>query len=47
MSPLYRKSLIIKNCIAYKLRDFITIIEPNFNTITYGYNTIRYQGHKI
>ncbi len=49
MSPLYIKSLYINKCIAYELR------EPNFNTITYGHNTlnkiinqsIRYQGSKL
>ncbi len=47
MSPLYMKNLFIKKCIAYELRDFIPIIQPKFNTITYGHNTIRYQGSKI
>ncbi len=47
MSPLYVKSLFIKKCIAYELRDFISLIQPKFNTITYGHNTIRYQGSKI
>ncbi len=31
----------------YELRDFIPLIQPKFNTITYGYNTIRYQCSKI
>ncbi len=47
MSPLYVKSVFIKKCIAYKLRDFIPPIQPKFNTITYGHNTIRYLGSKI
>ncbi len=41
------KSLFVKKCIAYELRDFITPIQPKFNTITYGHNTIMYQGSKI
>ncbi len=47
MSPLYMKNLFIKKCIAYELRDFIPLIQPKFNTITYDHNTIRYQGSKI
>ncbi len=47
MSTLYMKDLFIKKCIAYELIDFIHLIQPKFNTITYGYNTIRYQGSKI
>ncbi len=47
MSPLYMKSLFIKKCIAYELRDFVPLIQPKFNTITYGHNTIKYQGSKI
>ncbi len=47
MSPLYMKNLFVRICIAYELRDFIALIEPKFNTITYGHNTIRYQGSKI
>ncbi len=47
MSSIYMKSLFIKKCIAYELRDFIPLIQPKCNTITYGHNTIRYQGSKI
>ncbi len=47
MSPLYMKSLFIKKCIAYELRDFIPLIQPTFNTIIYRHNTIRCQGSKI
>ncbi len=47
MSPLYMKSLFVKKCIAYELRDFIHLIQPKFNTITYVHNTISYQGSKI
>ncbi len=47
MSHLYMKSLFIKKSIAYELRDFIPLIQPKFNTITYGHNTIRYQGSKV
>ncbi len=43
----YMKNLFIKKCIAYELRDFIPLIQLTFNTITYGHNTIRYQGSKI
>ncbi len=45
--PLYMKSLFIKTCIAYELKDIIFLIQPKFNTITYSHNTIRYQGSKI
>ncbi len=45
--PLYRKRLFIKRYIAYGFRDCIPLIQPKFNSITYGYNTIRYQGSKI
>ncbi len=47
ISPLYIKSSFIKKCIAYELRDFIPLIQPEFNTITYGHNTIMYQGSKV
>ncbi len=47
MLSLYMKSLFITKCIAYELRDFIPLLQPKFNTITYGHNTIRYQGSKI
>ncbi len=47
MSSLYMMSLFIKKCNAYELRDFIPLIQPKFNTIAYGHNTIRYQGSKI
>ncbi len=47
MSPLYMNSLFIKKCITHELRDFIPFIQPKFNTITYGHNTITYQGSKI
>ncbi len=30
-----------------ELKDFITLILPQFNTIAYGHNTIRYQSSKI
>ncbi len=35
MSPLYMKRLFIRKCIAYELKDFIPLIQPKFNTITY------------
>ncbi len=41
------KRIFITKYIAHKLRDFIPLIQPKFNTITYGNNTIRYQGSKI
>ncbi len=44
MLPLH-VILFIKKCIAYELRDCIHLIQPKFNTITYGHNTIRYQGN--
>ncbi len=47
MSSLYMKNVFIKKCIAYELRDYIPLIQPNLNTVTYGHNTIRYQGSKI
>ncbi len=34
MSPLYMKSLFIKKCNEYELRDFIPLIQPKLNTIT-------------
>ncbi len=45
MSLLYMKSLFIKKYIAYELRDFIHLIQPKFNTITYiqlGIRVVRY-----
>ncbi len=47
MLPLYMKSLFITKSIAHELRDFIPLIQPKFNTITYGHSTISYQGSKI
>ncbi len=43
----YMKSLFIKKCIVYELRDCIPLIQPKVNTITYGDNTIRYQSSCI
>ncbi len=36
----YMKSLFIKNCIAYEIRDFIPLIQSKFTTITYDHNTM-------
>ena len=47
MSPLYMKNLFIKKQTVYKLRDSTPLVQPKFKTITYGHNTLKYQGSKL
>jgi hypothetical protein len=47
MSPMYMKNLFIKKQTIYKLRDITPLVQPKFKTITYGHNTLKYQGSKL
>ncbi len=47
MSPLYMKDFFIQKEVTYGLRDVNLLCQPKFKTVTYGHNTIKYQGSKL
>ncbi len=47
MSPLYMKNVFIQKEVTYGLRDVNLLVQPKFKTVTYGHNTIKYQGSKL
>ena len=47
LSPLYMKDLFVKKEIVYEFRDALPLVQPRFKTITYGHNTLMYQGSKL
>ncbi len=47
MSPLYMKDVFIQKKVIYGLRDVNLLVQPKFKTVTYGHNTIKYQGSKL
>ena len=47
MSPIYMKDVFIRKEVTYGLRDVNLLVQPKFKTITYGHNTIKYQGSKL
>ncbi len=47
MSPLYMKDVFIQKEVTYGLRDVNLPVQPKFKTVTYGHNTIKYQGSKL
>ncbi len=46
MSPLYMKDVFIDKEVTCGLRDVNLLVQPKFKTVTYGHNTIKYQGSK-
>ncbi len=47
MSPIYMKDVFIQKEVIYGLRDVNLRVQPKFKTLTYGHNTIKYQGSKL
>ncbi len=47
MSPLYMKDVFIQKEVTYGLKDVNRLVQPKFKTVTYGHNTIKYQGSKL
>ncbi len=47
MSPIYKKDVFIQKQVSYGLRDVNLLVQPKFKTVTYGHNTIKYQGSKL
>ncbi len=47
MSPLYMKDVFIQKDVTYGLRDVNLLVQPKFKNVTYGHNTIKYQGSKL
>ncbi len=47
MLPLYMKDVFIQKEVTYGHRDVNHLVQPEFKTVTYGYNTINYQGSKL
>ncbi len=47
MSPLYMKDVFIQKEVTYGLRDVNRLVQPKFNTVSYGHNTIKYQRSKL
>ncbi len=47
MLPLYMKDVFMQKEITYGLRDVNLLVQPKFKTVTYGHNTIKYQGSKL
>ncbi len=41
------KDVFIQMEVTYGLRDLHLLAQPKFKTVTYGYNTIKYQGSKL
>ncbi len=46
-NPPFMKEMFTQNETMYNLRDGTTLIQPKFNTITYGRNTFTYYGSHI
>lgn len=46
MNPAYVNSLFLIKESSHSLRNTL-LIQPKFNGVTYGFNSIRYQGSKI
>ncbi len=47
MSPLYMKDVFIQKEVTDRLSDVNLLVQPKFKTVTYGHNTIKYQGSKL
>ncbi len=47
MSLLYRKDAFIQKEVTYGLMDVNFLVQPKFNPVTYGHNTIKYQVSKL
>ena len=47
MSPIYLSDLVAKTNQMYNARNVKSVLIPNFNSATYGYNSFKYQGAKI
>ncbi len=41
------KDVFIQKDVTYGLRDVNLLVQPKFKTVTYGHNTIKYQGSKL
>ncbi len=46
-NPTFMKDMFKKNDTVYKLHDGTTLVQPKFNTITYGRNTFSYYGSHV
>ncbi len=38
---------LFKKIVTYGLTDVNLLVQPKFKTVTYGHNTIKYQGSKL
>ncbi len=47
ISPLCMKDVFIQKEVTYGLRDVNLLVQPKFKTVSYGHNTIKYQGSKL
>ena len=47
MSPNYMKSMFVKKEVMLNQRNNNILVQPKYNTVTYGFNSIRYQGSKL
>jgi hypothetical protein len=47
MSPVFMKELFTQKSIDYDLRDDNVLVIPRYNTVTYGFNSLRYQGTRL
>ena len=47
MNPQYLNDLFTRSPMVYNLRDSQRLIQPEFNTFTYGFRSFRYYGAKI
>ncbi len=41
------KDVFIQKEVTYRLRDVNLLVQPKFITVSYGHNTIKYQGSKL
>ncbi len=44
MSPIFMKQLFAQKSISYDLRDDNVLDIPRYNTVMYGFTSLRYQG---
>ena len=47
ISPVFMKELFTQKSIDYDLRDENVLVIPRYNTVTYGFNSLRYQGTRL
>ena len=47
LNPAFLHDLFVKKCTGHDLRGAISLNQPKYDTVKYGFNSIRYQGARL